>query len=705
MRHWLILPAVWLALATAAHASSLQSDRITGPVSVSGTATATTSANAKPNQLLIAACGDADGSSMTPNQAGWTSVKTIAATTWAGIWSRTVSNSEPGSYTWTATNTHHVSCTLIYRRSSDGTTPVIEASASTSSASTLTLAPAPATTLTANDVIMWITVGSWGFSTSTQSAPAAVTILGSPTFLAINAAEVLQESTGASITPTLTFNGTGAMDIATLAIKNNTTTAVGLVGVGNESYIASSTTNVTPGIPSNAASATTDTLLAFLSGYGGAVTLGNGLTNGTYSGTGVTYGAATLVNTDPETAVTFDGSTGTVTASSPVSLQQTPQTLECWFKFSGTPHGGLLKTGDSSHGWGVGIGTGNWDTAGTTLLGLKETIVWVTFTGIPTLVAGTTYHLVAENDNSNFFVWLNGTKYTGSASGGVVPSGGISVGSDANTGTRFLAATMQKAAFYQYELTASQIANHRLAGTTAPSGYAGAGVVGGANYDQVIQNDGPVIYYPLSQSSGTTATDVGKSGWTVQAPSFADSGASASMAVLSRVKTSTDPANWTFSFSASHSKAAAIIADFDNLNTSTPIDGTPGTLAMPVGLDYPWFPVMTPTSADELIVKASTAVNSSQSSLLYPTSTIYIGRSSSLGIGYTDVGFAGATNTSSGSTVITPFASVALGLDAATTPTTTSANARINQDFLSAFTTSAMTPQADTGLWTPAYFN
>lgn len=52
-------------------------------------------------------------------------------------------------------------------------------------------------------------------------------------------------------------------------------------------------------------------------------------------------------------------------------------------------------------------------------------------------------------------------------------------------------------AVYQYALTATQVSNHYTAGSTS-----------GSTYESTIEGDSPYAYWPLKETSGTTATDI-----------------------------------------------------------------------------------------------------------------------------------------------------------------------------------------------------
>jgi hypothetical protein len=141
------------------------------------------------------------------------------------------------------------------------------------------------------------------------------------------------------------------------------------------------------------------------------------------------------------------------------------------------------------------------------------------------------------------------------------------------------------------------------------------------------------------------------------------------------------PTNFGF---GSAINASGIIFDLGGINTTTPFD-----VECPLGIGSmtnPMFPACTPTPADELWFRFSTTG--------YPWS----------GPGYTwrDILFANSTSgieavvdplanagaeTVTGQGVSAPASSVTLGLNAATSPTRATANARLNLEVLEVFTT------------------
>jgi hypothetical protein len=512
------------------------------------------------------------------------------------------------------------------------------------------------TTTQNNDLMVFISAASWDFNLVN---PLAKLISASSSFIGTSVGYAGQEGTGASITPTFTGSGgSGVINLATLAIKANTPTAALFVGVGAESFNSAAASSVSPTIPTNAG--LNDTLIAAVCQQGASI--GNAITvavfNGTYAGSGVTYGATTLINTDAHTAVTFNGTTGDVTSTMPAALSQVSQTLEVWFKFSGTPNGALIKTGDTNTGWGVGIGNTTWDNAGVHLLGLRSNIAWVTFSGIPNLVAGTTYHVVVINNGTSFKAWLNNTSYTGSSNGANTPINKIGVGVEDTAGAnpRYLAATEQKAAFYNYELSATQIANHYLAGTTAPSGYAGAGVTGGTTYDEVIQNDGPVVYYNLGESSGTTATNLGSLSipWTQIGPVLSDPSGVVNLSLFTATAISGHGAA-QFNFASNPSTSDGLIVAFGNLDPATPVDAS-ATLSA-AGMDSPMASSITPTPFDELIAWFITPAVGIGTAIFTAGGAV-----SRIGAGYFSLSKIGTQQ--SGGTNNNPFAAITMGLRA-----------------------------------------
>jgi len=185
---------------------------------------------------------------------------------------------------------------------------------------------------------------------------------------------------------------------------------------------------------------------------------GHGKT-GTYPTSGVTLGVAGLTN-DGDKACQFAGSSDIVL---PVTLQGAANvTLECLFNMPAVNDKGVFIkiSRNTANGYALGVGSGNMDTAGTTLLGLYEGVRWLN--SGHTLTPGK-HHCALVIDASGFpHIYLDGAQvYTDTGGGALAPStngGGIG-----GYGARWITGVIDEVALYSAALSATQIANHYAA--------------------------------------------------------------------------------------------------------------------------------------------------------------------------------------------------------------------------------------------------
>ncbi len=602
---------VWLAMALPCAASTMIYRGVVGIQGVSGISNGVIAVppTVKDGHLIeicfwihsgtpsIATFGSGGGNAWVTDQNGkWGSISAGCA--------HKIASGEPSTYTPTWATTSATSGGVIFDvYNTDNSNPVVDASAIN-----LQFGSPALTTLTANDQVLTIFMGN-AFLNLTTGANTFGGVLGDNCAGAGSGDYSIHWAGMPNAGAVPAISGVSACSAAntitvSIAYKSNATTAALFDGMGMPQYNNGTATDVYPSVPLTSVAG--DWLYASLETNVYVNTWSPVNFNGTYAGSGVTYGAATLINTDAHTAVTFDGTAGQATSAAvPIALNNTAtngQTIEVWFKVAGSTKGALVKLGNGSSGWGIGIGNADWDGSGLHLLGLREGLAWVTFSGVPNLIAGTTYHGVAEmNGSTNFKVWLNGTSYTGSSAGVVAPTGLMGVG---GYSARFLAATEQKAAIYSYLLSTTQIANHYLAGTTAPSGYAGAGVTGGATYDAVVQNDNPTVFWPLGESSSSGgAVNKGTTGisWTQIGSTTADPTNSGNSAIYRGKAIGTGFAGAQFHQSASSTLSEGEIVGFHNLDATTP-DDTSFTVANAGESVSSIAPLLTPQPKDELAV-------------------------------------------------------------------------------------------------------
>jgi hypothetical protein len=178
--------------------------------------------------------------------------------------------------------------------------------------------------------------------------------------------------------------------------------------------------------------------------------------NGLYSG-GFTLGEPGVITSD--SAVLLDGSTGQVNLPL-LTTAVANVTLECWVNISGATKGSLIKIGNGSTGYGIGVGGTTEDNSGTNLVGLYEMVRWLNPSITPVLSLNVWHHVALVVDGSgNPTLYLDGVAFALPSGGGPdAPSGSACIGCD-NSGRQF-GGLIDEAAVYNYALTAAQLAAH-----------------------------------------------------------------------------------------------------------------------------------------------------------------------------------------------------------------------------------------------------
>ena len=185
--------------------------------------------------------------------------------------------------------------------------------------------------------------------------------------------------------------------------------------------------------------------------------------DGTYSATGVTLGAAGALKGDTNTAVTLNGSTGSVqdTSGAGAPIGSAARSLEIWFKTAITTSQPIF----------------NYGTAGSLSqfsVNLMDTHVLVNdgtetldFTAGGSSADGGWHHLVVTYDGTTgVMVYIDGSAVgTAQATSGslatVLDSSGFEVGT---AGTGFFTGSLDEAAIYGSALTSGEVGNHYHAG-------------------------------------------------------------------------------------------------------------------------------------------------------------------------------------------------------------------------------------------------
>lgn len=195
--------------------------------------------------------------------------------------------------------------------------------------------------------------------------------------------------------------------------------------------------------------------------------------NGTYTGSGVTYGVAGAITNDADTAVTFDGTAGDMATPSGVNPSGwAGLSVEAWVKLTnityvntptvcgnalpGSTNTGFNFTLDAS-GAGIKITIGNGSS--------NANVHFVT-----SLSAGVWYHLVATYGGSTIKLYVNGVQQGSVAFTGTIgtAAGNPTWGSNPASGGFFLPGTFDEGAIYNYALSQAQITSHYNAGLGTP---------------------------------------------------------------------------------------------------------------------------------------------------------------------------------------------------------------------------------------------
>jgi hypothetical protein len=191
---------------------------------------------------------------------------------------------------------------------------------------------------------------------------------------------------------------------------------------------------------------------------------GNGRT-GVYSGS-PTLGATSLVATDPNTAVTFDASNDEVSCGT-FSLSGAGATIEAIIKWSGignqTIFGFQANPYETNSFW-VDLNSNH-----IRVIAGDVSAVGRIATSSTTITSGTMYHVAGVYDGANALlrVYVNGAQVgTVACSAAVIASGAFYIGRTTVSGG-FWGGTIDEVACYTTALSASRIAAHYLAITSA----------------------------------------------------------------------------------------------------------------------------------------------------------------------------------------------------------------------------------------------
>jgi hypothetical protein len=192
-----------------------------------------------------------------------------------------------------------------------------------------------------------------------------------------------------------------------------------------------------------------------------------GSDSGTYQG-GFTLGQSGAIAGDPDTSVGFDGATGSdAVAGIPRGVAATNASVEAWAYMPGSStNGAFVMVGNGSDGYGIGVGSGTFNTSGSSLIVLFESRRWID-TGAH--LAPGWHHVVLTLDGSGApTVYLDGTQvYHDTGIGAVNPTGGVHIGgyTAANSDKRYFAGRLDEVAIYNVALSSAQVTNHYTTGS------------------------------------------------------------------------------------------------------------------------------------------------------------------------------------------------------------------------------------------------
>jgi hypothetical protein len=364
----------------------------------------------------------------------------------------------------------------------------------------------------------------------------------------------------------------------------------------------------------------------------------NGGANGLFPGTnhGTPTSVSSVMTGDPS-----NNASEFVTASSQYVQSQAgvsrafrkthSMSIEGWFTIPTTSVKGCLAyIGDDTHGFGVGIGNGStWASAGNILLVSLKGVGYKTSSAPGVSATALHYFCITYDASGAGTLTVDGTDYS-VASGTMsapISTSSAWVGSDDGTAD-FLTATVQDVAFYPYPLTATQRANHYLAGTTAPSSYVSAGVKGGngpggQSYDHVIKHSRPKIYWKLNDG-GTTNVDSSPQPTHIRQDNDESNQCSLDLfwdtldpTLAATLSTGELDIDYTFLVPNNCESIQGQIWSIGNIDNSTPVEASDGAVAPGSNAEFVLLPVM-PAGPDTGVLMYFHARNLAQGNNVLP---------------------------------------------------------------------------------------
>jgi hypothetical protein len=231
-----------------------------------------------------------------------------------------------------------------------------------------------------------------------------------------------------------------------------------------------------------------------------------GSSTGTYRN-GVTVGSPSLLGSDSANrAAALDGVNDAVSVPSSPGLSPTgPVSAEAWIRPGALPAAGNFASVASKAG-SYSLQFNGSQLEFTTMQGATKRRVQAPAGSI---VAGQTYHVVGTYDGTTQRLFVNGAQVaSGSFSGPLTANTASVVLGSWDAASEFLPGTIDDVAVYAKALTPAQVANHyNKGGGTATPPPPPPPPPSSPGYAPAVTADGPVSYWRLGESSGTSAND------------------------------------------------------------------------------------------------------------------------------------------------------------------------------------------------------
>jgi len=221
-----------------------------------------------------------------------------------------------------------------------------------------------------------------------------------------------------------------------------------------------------------------------------------------------TLGAASLVTADTANkSASFDGVNDSVAVQSSAGLSPSPAvTVEAWIRPSAIPGPGTFASvATKAESYALQFNGPQLEFT-TMQSGTRRRVQAAS----GALVAGQTYHVVGTYDGTTQRLFVNGNQVaSGAFSGPLSVNANRVVLASWDTASEFFSGSIDEVAVYAKALTPAQVTNHMNAGSTAPPPPPPppSPPPSSSGYRAAVTGDGPVGYWRLGESSGTSAAD------------------------------------------------------------------------------------------------------------------------------------------------------------------------------------------------------